>query len=279
MNRIKIMIVDDDQDILNLLKLNIDNEKFKVYLESNAFRASRAIALLEPEVIILDWHFERSLGDRVLERAGYLLNTHKGAKALPYSPMNIITFSSTSEKEISIVESPYFQSVGHLDKSLDLFSLKNQLQNYLLEVQSRLEAVEPLVIPRGYKNLYEEGLVFYSKNCTKNTQSLLGHAVFMASEIESKTLICEGIDSKTDLEQLILEVDDYATLFCEADDFKQNKFIHLVLVSKSKLNSDSSLLILRSKSIKSLKFEKSVDELMENLKTNGENPSLIKQAA
>ena len=51
----KIMIVEDEDDIVTLLQYNLEREGFEVAAETNGGRAVDAIALWQPDLILLDW--------------------------------------------------------------------------------------------------------------------------------------------------------------------------------------------------------------------------------
>tara|TARA_B100000941_G_scaffold163509_1_gene116380 strand:+ start:471 stop:1154 length:684 start_codon:yes stop_codon:yes gene_type:complete len=52
--KIKILIVDDESDILEILKINLENEGYNVYLASNGKKALKKADLIIPDLIILD---------------------------------------------------------------------------------------------------------------------------------------------------------------------------------------------------------------------------------
>ena len=50
----KVLIVDDDVDILEFVTLNLSNEGFKVYTASNGLEAIQRATDIAPDLIILD---------------------------------------------------------------------------------------------------------------------------------------------------------------------------------------------------------------------------------
>ncbi len=52
--KLKILIVDDEPDILEILKINLENEGYKVYSASNGKKALKKADLIIPDLIILD---------------------------------------------------------------------------------------------------------------------------------------------------------------------------------------------------------------------------------
>jgi len=50
----KILIVDDDEDIVNLLKINLENIGFKIETASNGIEAGTKVVEFRPDLIILD---------------------------------------------------------------------------------------------------------------------------------------------------------------------------------------------------------------------------------
>ena len=58
----KIMIVVDEDDIVTLLQYNLEREGFEVAAETNGGRAVDAIALWQPDLILLDWMLPEKSG-------------------------------------------------------------------------------------------------------------------------------------------------------------------------------------------------------------------------
>lgn len=58
----KIMIVEDEDDIVTLLQYNLEREGFEVASETNGGRAVDAIALWQPDLILLDWMLPEKSG-------------------------------------------------------------------------------------------------------------------------------------------------------------------------------------------------------------------------
>ena len=52
--RHKILIVDDDKDILELLKYNLEREGYEVYVEKDSIKTLRRAQVVTPDLIILD---------------------------------------------------------------------------------------------------------------------------------------------------------------------------------------------------------------------------------
>ena len=52
--KLKILIVDDEPDILEILKINLKNAGYKVYSASNGKKALKKADLIIPDLIILD---------------------------------------------------------------------------------------------------------------------------------------------------------------------------------------------------------------------------------
>ncbi|HBO58555.1 MAG TPA: phosphate regulon transcriptional regulatory protein PhoB [Alphaproteobacteria bacterium] len=58
----KIMIVEDEDDIVTLLQYNLEREGFEVAAETNGGRAVDAIAVQQPDLILLDWMLPEKSG-------------------------------------------------------------------------------------------------------------------------------------------------------------------------------------------------------------------------
>lgn len=51
----KIMIVEDEEDIVTLLRYNLESAGFDVVSETNGGRAIDVIAAQKPDLLLLDW--------------------------------------------------------------------------------------------------------------------------------------------------------------------------------------------------------------------------------
>ena len=66
--RHKILIVDDDKDILELLRYNLQKEGYEVFVENNSMKSLRRARSLQPELIILDIMMPQLNGLEVCDR-------------------------------------------------------------------------------------------------------------------------------------------------------------------------------------------------------------------
>ncbi len=65
MERRKILVVDDDKDILESIQFNLEQEGYEVITVSNGWEALGAVRTTEPELVILDVMLPKENGYRV----------------------------------------------------------------------------------------------------------------------------------------------------------------------------------------------------------------------
>ena len=79
MNDKKILVVEDDKDLISLIKFNLKSEGFNVLLSSNGEEGLFTAKEEKPDLILLDWMLPVLSGIEVLQR----LKNNKDTKSIP----------------------------------------------------------------------------------------------------------------------------------------------------------------------------------------------------
>ena len=79
MNDKKILVVEDDKDLISLIKFNLKSEGFNVLLSPNGEDGLFTAKEEKPDLILLDWMLPILSGIEVLQR----LKNHKDTKSIP----------------------------------------------------------------------------------------------------------------------------------------------------------------------------------------------------
>ena len=79
MNDKKILVVEDDKDLISLIKFNLKSEGFNVLLSSNGEEGLFTAKEEKPDLILLDWMLPILSGIEVLQR----LKNNKDTKSIP----------------------------------------------------------------------------------------------------------------------------------------------------------------------------------------------------
>ncbi|MCQ2966224.1 MAG: response regulator [Alphaproteobacteria bacterium] len=67
----KILVVDDEIDIVTLIKYNLENAGFEVCSETDGANVLHAISIEQPDLLILDWMLPNKTGIQILEELRY----------------------------------------------------------------------------------------------------------------------------------------------------------------------------------------------------------------
>ena len=86
----KILVVDDNEDILQIMRLFLNSKGFKVLTEANGQETYKQVDLYQPDLIILDVFLGNSDGRQICNE----LKNDERTKAIP-----IIIFSANAKPE------------------------------------------------------------------------------------------------------------------------------------------------------------------------------------
>jgi two-component system, OmpR family, phosphate regulon response regulator PhoB len=89
----KIMIIEDEESIVTLVKYNLEKEGYKVFSNSNGEKAIEHIKEIAPDLILLDWMLPNLSGIEICK----ILKTEKKYKHIP-----IIMLTAKGEEEDKI---------------------------------------------------------------------------------------------------------------------------------------------------------------------------------
>ena len=86
----KIMIIEDEESIVTLVKYNLEKEGYKVFSNSNGEKAIEHIKEIAPDLILLDWMLPNLSGIEICK----ILKNEKKHKHMP-------TISVTNHQQMS----------------------------------------------------------------------------------------------------------------------------------------------------------------------------------
>jgi PleD family two-component response regulator len=78
-NKIKVLVADDDKNIINIIRYSIDSDKFEILEAANGKEALGMVFARSPDILILDIMMPEMDGYRVCEE----LRKHESTKNLP----------------------------------------------------------------------------------------------------------------------------------------------------------------------------------------------------
>ncbi|WP_443946976.1 response regulator [Pedobacter sp. AW1-32] len=119
MNKKKILICDDDEDILDMLGLILEDTEYETILEQNSLNVNHIVNTNLPDLIILDLWMPVLSGDQVLRN----LRNQQHTKALP-----VIVISASKEGKKIAEESG---ANDFLAKPFDFDDLIKKISYYL----------------------------------------------------------------------------------------------------------------------------------------------------
>lgn len=99
MNRAKILVVDDEEDILETLRFRLEQEGYEIITATNGFEGLGAAKIVNPDLVILDVMLPRENGYRVshMIRDGERTDPH--SKRIPILLLTARNLSSDAERE------------------------------------------------------------------------------------------------------------------------------------------------------------------------------------
>ena len=175
MPKIKILLVDDEEDILELLQYNLEKADFKVLRASNGEEALEIAKKEEPDVILLDIMMPRMDG----------VETCRRLRALPNGDRPFIIFLTARSEEYSEIAGLEAGADDYVTKPIKPRLLLARLQAIIRRGRQSTEPVEPpsTSLKIGELEINREEYLVYRKgkplNLPKKEFELL---VFLASQ-------------------------------------------------------------------------------------------------
>lgn len=115
----KILVVDDDQGILEMLELLLDDDGYEVILEPNSVNALKTIEKQHPDLILLDIWMPVISGDQILRT----LKTDQKTSSIP-----VLMYSASTDGKL-IAESS--GADDFLSKPFDITQLLSAIETLL----------------------------------------------------------------------------------------------------------------------------------------------------
>ena len=119
-NKIKLLIVDDDESLLNLYEMALGDDIFEKHTATNGLAAVREYASWKPDIIILDILMPKMLGYSVLKEIRELHGDNE--------TIIIVSSSVDTEEDIQYCEEQGIQ--GYITKPFDHKTLADEILAY-----------------------------------------------------------------------------------------------------------------------------------------------------
>ncbi len=117
----KILVVDDNEIVLEVVRMNMEDKGFEVETLQSAFQLTQAIREMQPDVILLDVNMPALRGDK----AALILKQRSFSKDIP-----VLLYSDMEETELeALVEET--GAKGYVQKTADAEALANALRQQL----------------------------------------------------------------------------------------------------------------------------------------------------
>jgi excisionase family DNA binding protein len=119
----KILIVDDDQDIVDLLKLNLSKIGFKIETASNGIEAGTRVVEFKPDLILLDIMMPEMDG----------LEALKQFKSMNYTKKTPIIILSSVDEEKVIKKAYKYGAASYLTKPVKIHEVIVEIQKIIFK--------------------------------------------------------------------------------------------------------------------------------------------------
>jgi len=117
----KVLVVDDNEIVLELVRMHLEDKGFEVATAQSAFRLPQAIREAQPDVILLDVKMPALRGDM----AARILKERTFSKHIP-----VVLFSDLDDRELTaLVEET--GAAGFVRKSVDAEFLAGVLRHHM----------------------------------------------------------------------------------------------------------------------------------------------------
>lgn len=121
MDKPKVLVVDDSEIVLDVMRMNLEDEGFEVETLQSAFQLRQAIKELQPDVILLDVKMPALRGDK----AASILKQRSFSKHIP-----VLLHSDMDEAELEALAEET-GATGFVRKTMDTEALVGALRMHL----------------------------------------------------------------------------------------------------------------------------------------------------
>ncbi len=135
MDKKKILIVDDEPDILESMQFHLEQEGYDVHIAVNGWEALGAVRAIEPDLIILDVMMPRENGYRVSKMIKEDIAAHKIEKQIPIIILTARRLDNDPEREGMFDQ--FSQADTILYKPFDLDALAEKVDN-LIQLEEKI---------------------------------------------------------------------------------------------------------------------------------------------
>lgn len=189
MNKRKVLIVDDEEKIRNLVELYLLANEYAVYTASNGMEALESVGKILPHIILLDIVMPRMNGFEVCQR----LREQKQFETIP-----IIYLSSQTESE-SIITGLDAGADDYVTKPFDPNVLIAKINAILRRANGEKEAKQPADFYLEKLTFQEQQILSYIEqgytnkeiadhfNLTEGTIKVYNHNLFQKLQVKNRT--------------------------------------------------------------------------------------------
>ncbi|MFH0925761.1 MAG: response regulator [bacterium] len=104
MDKKKILIVDDEEDIIDTLKFRFEQEEFEVITAASGYEALGAVRVNEPDLVVLDVMIPQENGYRVSRLIKEDVKNGKFSKEIKVLLLTARRLDNNKERETSFLE-------------------------------------------------------------------------------------------------------------------------------------------------------------------------------
>jgi two-component system alkaline phosphatase synthesis response regulator PhoP len=140
-NDFKILLVDDEQDVLDFMKYNLEKEGFWVYTASNGYEGIQLAQKVKPHLIVLDLMMPKMDG----------ISTCKELRSLEEFKHTLITFLTARDEDYSQIAGFEVGADDYITKPIKPRVLVSRIKGLMRRLETHLR--HPLVYESGrYSN-------------------------------------------------------------------------------------------------------------------------------
>lgn len=188
MSKTKILLVDDEQDILEMLEYNLEKEGFKVFLAHNAQEAVELTRNEKPELILLDIMLPDVDGVEICRRI----------RALPEGREPYIIFLTARSEEYSEIAGLEAGGDDYISKPVKMRLLMSRISAVFRRSRTPEENVQDLTrLEVGEISIHTDEYLVYKKgkviNLPKKEFELLRFLAMHAGKVFTRDMLLEHV--------------------------------------------------------------------------------------
>lgn len=141
MDRPRILVVDDDPDILETLQFDLEQKGYQVFTACNGWEALGAAILMEPDLVLLDVMLPKENGYRVSRMIKENTGIGKLGKSIPVVLLTARNLEDDERQQKVVMEFSYAEDLIH--KPFELNALVQRMEEILVGKPSKIQDEPP----------------------------------------------------------------------------------------------------------------------------------------